>query len=450
MGCCDWRGYEEEKAALRTAVAHGERACQPFPVLLVSDDPAEQRRCAELFVADDCHPAAMPLWNGERYDHDRLRIAYLSADFHDHATAYLMAQLFECHDRKRFEVTAVSFGPPSDGAMRRRIEAAVEHFVDWRCESDRAIAGQLRAREIDIAIDLKGYTQNARPRLLAQRSAPLQIGFLGYPGTTGAPYIDYLVADRQLIPESEQHQYSERIAFLPECYQPNDALRPIDERVPSRGEVGLPDGAFVFCSFNDSYKITPEVFACWLRLLERTPGSVLWLLESHRAAVRNLRATASQHGIAPERLVFAPRQPLDRHLARHRCADLFLDTSPVTAHTTASDSLWAGLPLLTCRGRSMAARVAASLLTAVGLPELVTDSLADYEARALEIPKDRATLAALRERLWQNRATTPLFDADRFRRHFEAALDTMHARQAAGLPPESFEVPREACGEAAC
>jgi predicted O-linked N-acetylglucosamine transferase (SPINDLY family) len=443
MGCCDWSDYAPQIAVLRAALGRGERVCQPFPYLRVDDDAAEQRRCAELYVAAECPPATAPLSGGERYGHARVRIAYLSADLHDHATAYLIAELLELHDRERFEVTVVSFGPPSDGAMRRRLEAAVEHFVDWRETNDRTIAERLRAREIDIAIDLKGYTLGARPQILAQRPAPVQVGFLGYPGTTGAPYIDYLIADRHLIPPSQQAHYSEQVVYLPECYQPNDSRRPIAERVPSRAELGLPEGAFVFCAFHDSYKITPEAFECWLRLLERTPGSVLWLLESQPAVRRNLCAEAAERGIAPERLVFAPKLPLAEHLARQRRADLFLDTFPVNAHTTASDALWAGLPLVTRRGTSMVSRVAASLLTTMGLPELITESPAEYETRALELAHDPAALGALRSRLERNRETSPLFDAARFRRHFEAALLAMYARHASGLPPASLQIPAE-------
>lgn len=438
--CCDWRDRAKLVERLRTAVRDCRRASQPFSFLLASDDPGEQRACAELFAAAECPPAPVPVAAPARYGHDRPRIAYLSADWHDHATAYLMAELLERHDRAAFDVTVVSLGPPSVSPMRARLEAAVETFVDWRTESDRTIAERLRALEIDIAVDLKGYTQNARPGILAHRPAPVQVAFLGYPGTTGAPYIDYLIADPELIPSSEQPHYSERVVYLPECYQPNDRARAIAERTPSRAELGLPDDAFVFCSFNDGYKITPDVFAVWLRLLAGTPGSVLWLLEPNAAAVVSLRAAAERGGVAPERLVFAPRLPLAEHLARHRRADLFLDTLPVNAHTTASDALWAGLPLLTCRGRAMAARVAASLLVTVGLPELVTDSLVEYERRALELAADRAVLAALRARLESAREASPLFDAERFRRHLERAFAGMLARHAAGHAPESFAV----------
>jgi predicted O-linked N-acetylglucosamine transferase (SPINDLY family) len=441
MYCSDWTDYTEQVERLRTAVNDGRRACRPFVFLQVADDAAEQRRCAERFVADLCPPAAEPLGASARYGHDRIRVAYLSTDLHNHATAYLMAELLERHDRQRFEITAFSYGPAIEDAMRTRLRAAVEHFLDVRELSDHAVAALLRERETDIVIDLKGYTQSSRPRILAARPAPVQVGFLGYPGTSGAPYVDYLVADREVVPPEQAHHYSERIVYLPDCYQPNDSRRPIALATPSRAELGLPEDAFVFCCFNNSYKITPPVFACWMTLLRETPNAVLWLLPANAAAARNLAESARRHGIDPRRLRFAEPLPLAEHLARQRRADLFVDTLPYNAHTTASDALWAGLPVLTCRGESFAARVAASLLRAVGLPELVTDSLDAYTERALRLARAPDELAALRARLEGNRLMSPLFDAARYTRHFEAALQAMHSRHERGLPPESFRQP---------
>lgn len=441
MNCCDWRDYAGHVELLRAGVRDGARVSQPFAFLLASDDAGEQRRCAELFVADECPPAATALCSAAvQYTHERLRVAYLSADLHDHATAHLIAELFECHDRGRFEITVASFGPAAESAMRRRLRAACEQFVDWSELSDRAIAERLRAREIDVAIDLKGYTRDARPQILAHRPAPVQVSFLGYPGTSGAPYMDYLVADATLVPSAHRPHYSEQIVYMPDCYQPNDSRRPIAARTPTRAELGLPERAFVFCCFNDGYKITPPVFTRWMQLLRDLPGSVLWLLETNSVAACNLGEAAQRQGVDRGRLRFAPRLPLAEHLARQRCADLFLDTFPINAHTTASDALWAGLPVLTCRGESFAARVAASLLDALDLPELVTDSLDDYTARASGLARDSAMLAALRKRLLDNRGTSPLFDGRRFCRHFEAALLSMHDRYRRGLPPESFSV----------
>jgi predicted O-linked N-acetylglucosamine transferase (SPINDLY family) len=293
---------------------------------------------------------------------------------------------------------------------------------------------------VDIAIDLKGHTPDARPGILAHRPAPLQVSYLGYPGTTGAPFLDYLIADATVIPAGEERFFSEQVVRLPHSYQVNDATRAIAERAPSRHEAGLPDPAFVFCAFNNSYKITPAFFGVWMRLLEHLPASLLWLLDDNPAARSNLQQSARAQGIDPARLVFAPRVDHAAHLARHRLADLFLDNLPCNAHTTASDALWAGLPLVTCRGETFAGRVAASLLQAVGLPELIADDLQQYERLALELARDPAVLARHRERLARNRLSHPLFDTERFRRHIEAAYLRMWELHQRGEPPRGFDV----------
>ncbi len=297
---------------------------------------------------------------------------------------------------------------------------------------------------MDIAIDLKGYTTDSRPGILRWRPCPVQVNYLGYPGTMGADYIDYLIADPVVIPPGSEPFYSERVVRLPDCYQPNDRQRRIAEATPGRREAGLPENGFVFCCFNNNYKLTPDVFSLWMRLLHRVGGSVLWLLEDNAAAAANLRREAAARGIDPSRLVFAPRADLPDHLARHRLADLFLDTLPVNAHTTASDALWAGLPVLTCVGEAFAGRVAASLLRAAGLPELVTGNLDDYEALALRLATRPEDLAALKRRLEANRLTCPLFDTDRYRRHLETAYATMWERAERGDAPQAFDVPPEA------
>ncbi len=298
----------------------------------------------------------------------------------------------------------------------------------------------LRESEIDIAVDLKGFTANSRTGILALRPAPVQVNYLGYPGTMGAPYIDYVIADRHVIPPDHDIHYTEKVVRLPDAYQVNDATRRIAEPAPTRAEAGLPEAGFVFCCFNSNYKITPEIFAVWMRLLERVTGSVLWLLEGSPLASENLRAEAKRRGVAPDRLIFAPMVPADVHLARHRLADLFLDTRPVNAHTTASDALWAGLPLVTCIDDAFAGRVAASLLHAVGLPELAARDLEHYEAIALRVATTPSLRSELRARLAQNRSTHPLFDTDRYRRHLEAAYEAMWERSQAGLAAASFTV----------
>jgi len=385
-----------------------------------------------------------------RAGNHRLRIGYLSADFHQHATAVLLAEVIEMHDRTDFEVVGYSYGPDDGGPMRARLRAG---FDLWRCVRGQpapAVAGAIRADGIDILIDLKGHTHGARPEIPALRPAPLQLAYLGFPGTTGAPFIDYAVVDPVVAPAGAEAWFTESLIRLPECYQPNDRQRPRPETGdegasapggPDRAACGLPARGFVFCCFNASYKITPHVFAVWMRLLEGVPGSVLWLLEVPVPAMVALRREAAARGVAPERLVFAPRWPLDAHLARHRHAGLFLDTLPVNAHTTASDALWAGVPVVTCAGSTMVGRVGASLLHAVGLPELVTAGLDGYEALAFELATNTAALARLRRQLAAARDHAPLFDTPRYVRHLEAACRMIWERYRSGLPPASLNVP---------
>jgi predicted O-linked N-acetylglucosamine transferase (SPINDLY family) len=372
------------------------------------------------------------------YQHDRIRLAYLSADFHNHATSYLINELFELHDKSKFEIIAISFGPDRLDEFRMKLAGSVTQFIEVQNQSDFEVARLLRDREIDIAVDLKGYTRDSRPGILAFRPAPIQVNYLGFPGTMGADFIDYIIADRFVIPPAERVCYTEKIVYLPDSYQPNDSKRRIADHTPTRAEAGLPETGFVFCSFNNSYKIGPVVFDCWMRLLHRVAGSVLWLLGSNDAMIRNLRRSAEYRGIAPDRLIFAPRIGLADHLARHRLADIMLDSLPYNAHTTASDALWAGLPVLTCAGSTFAGRVAGSLLTAIGLPELIARSPADYEALALALDPDR--LAALKAKLAQNRPFSALFDADRYRRHIESAYESMYARHRRGEAPAEFAV----------
>ena len=441
--CCDWPDYEAETARILDKIRAGWPAATPFPVLSFTGDPALQRRAAEIYVAAKIPQNLPPLWQGERYGHDRIRIAYLSADFHEHATSYLMAELFERHDHNRFETTALSFGPDGAGPMRARLVAAFDRFVDIRTRTDLEAAQLLRQLEIDIVVDLKGHTGGGRQAILAHRPAPVQVNYLGYPSTMALPQIDYILADRFIIPESHEGFYAEQVACLPDCYQPNDTRRAIAELVPSRAEAGLPAAGFVFCSFNNTYKLSPQIFAIWLRLLHQVEGSVLWLLGSSEAAARNLRREAAAQGVAPERLVFAPRRSLPEHLARHRLADLFLDTLPYGAHTTTTDALWTGLPVLTCPGESFASRVAGSLVRTAGLPELVVPDLEAYEAMALELAWTPARLAGLKAKLAANRQSSPLFDADRFRRSLERAYEMMWARAERGEVPAGFVVPAE-------
>jgi predicted O-linked N-acetylglucosamine transferase (SPINDLY family) len=435
---CDWdrkAGLADDAAVLIKA---GKRSVMPFTLLGYTGDMALQLKCTKDLV-----PAAAPLWSGTARRRDRLRIAYLSADFHNHATAHLIAGLFEQHDRSRFEIVAVSFGPDDGSAYRKRLAAAFDRFCDVRQISDAAVARMLHEMEVDIAVDLKGHTKDARLEILAHRPAPIQVSYLGYPGTTGTDFIDYVIADATVAPFEHQAFYTEKLVHLPGCYQVNDAARAIAAATPTRQDAGLPEQGFVFCCFNQSWKIGPDDFNAWMRLLRAVAGSVLWLVGDNEATVQNLRREAARRGVDPARLVFARPLPPEEHLARHRLADLFLDTLPYNAHTTASDALWTGLPVVTQLGEGFAGRVAASLLGAVGLPELVTQSGADYERLALALATDPALLGDCRRRLDANRLTHPLFDTDRFRRNIEAAYLQMWAIAQRGEPPRSFAVQAE-------
>ncbi len=440
LNLCDWDGLPEDIAVLRDQIVQAKAVTLPFHSLLTLTSPNEQLLCAKARVALE-FPRGSITWSASpRYDHERIRLAYVSADFHEHATSHLMAGLIEHHDRNRFETIAISFGPDDDSETQRRIRGAFDRFVDVRGCSDLEAGRRIRELEVDIAVDLKGFTGDCRPGILVSRPAPLQVSYLGYPGTMGADFIDYIIADRWVIPPDQRRYYAEEIVYLPDCYQCNDDKRTIGTAAPTRIEAGLPAQGFVFCSFNHTFKIMPEVFDVWMRLLGRIEGSVLWQLADHPAARRNLRAEAERRGIAPDRIVFADRLPPDRHLARHALADLFLDTLPYGAHTTASDALWAGLPLLTCLGSAFAGRVAASLLHAIGLPELVTTSLDEYETLAVELASEPVLLGALKAKLAVHRRTHALFDTARFCRGIEAAYVTMHQRHQRGDPPEGFAI----------
>ncbi len=418
---CDWAGMTALAPRLQGEVQAGRSLIQPLMLMGYTEDAALLRRCAENYV-HRVAPAQPAIGGGKPYRHDRIRLAYLSADFHTHPTAQLMAELFERHDRAQFEVSAYAFGPDDDSAMRHRLVKAFDTFEDVRHLSDLAVARLIRAREIDIAVDLNGHTQDARPGIFSHRPAPVQVNYLVYPGTTGARFMDYILADRIVLPLDQQPYFSEKIVHLSDCYQANDTTRTLLP-APSRNDAGLPDGDFVFCCFNNSWKITAPIFDIWMRLLQQVPGSLLWLLDS--PARDNLRAHASARGVDAGRLVFAPKLVPDQHLARCQLADLFLDTLPYNAHTTCSDALWAGVPVVTCYGKAFHGRVAASLLKATDLPELVTTRLQDYEALALELTRNPALLKATREKLKRNRLTTPLYDSERFRQNIEAAYEAM-------------------------
>jgi predicted O-linked N-acetylglucosamine transferase (SPINDLY family) len=437
---CRWSDLTQQVAVLSRGIEAGLKISEPFGVLSIADAPALQRKVAEIWAQKVVAGSGGSL-PPKKYDrHPKIRIGYFSADFHEHPVASLTAALFETHDRSQFEWVAFSFGPDTGDAMRRRLERAFDRFVDVQKMTDEDIVALARGQEIDIAVDLGGFTQGARPGIFARRAAPVQVNFLGYPGTLGAAFMDYLVADTTIIPEHSRPFYAEKIAYLP-SYQPNDPSRPIADRVFTRSEMHLPDNGFVFCCFNNQYKILPSMFEIWMRILKQVDGSVLWLSSASDAARDNLRAAASRCGIVPERLVFAQRLSLAaEHLARHRLADLFIDTLPYNAHTTVSDALWAGLPVLTCAGEAFAGRVAASALTAVGLPELITASLQEYETKAVELAATPELLGRFRRRLAENRLRGRLFDLERYARSIENAYVQMIERSQAGVAAENIFV----------
>ena len=436
---CDWTQLDELTARLIEIVESGSAAVNPFVFVSLNTTPRQQWLCAKRWAAEQLGVTAErpSLAKGK----NRITIGYLSADFQEHATAYLAGELFHLHDRGRFRVIGYSYGRDDGSAARRQLRESFDEFVDLLGCSHAESADRIRADEVDILVDLKGYTTDARPEILALRPAPVQASYLGYPGTLGSDAVDYVLVDRQVVPADEQPYFTERLVHLPDCYQVNDRRRPIAPRIPARAECGLPEAAFVFCCFNSAYKITAPMFDIWMRLLGGVPGSVLWLLDPGATAAKNLRREAeSRLAGGAARLVFAPSLANPEHLTRFQAADLFLDTLPYNAHTLASDALWGGCPVITCVGRAFPGRVAASLLRAVGLPELVTQRPADYEALAVELALDPLRLRSIREKLQANRFTTALFDSLRFTRHLESAFETMWRMHAAAESPRPFAV----------
>lgn len=443
---CDWEHVEMLFEHLKQRLYTSPSALvTPLTVLYVPSTPDEQLTCARSWSASYCSPYLRQQerlgFHFTRTRRSRLRIGYLSADFRQHPVAWLIPELFELHDRSAVEVFAYSYGRDDGSEIRKRLAHACDQFVDIRATSHVDAARRIYEDGVDVLVDLTGHTKDARTEIAALRPAPIQVNWLGYPGTMGADCIDYIIADAFIIPPAHEAFYSEKVVRLPDCYQINDRKRAIAEHAPTRLECGLPRNGFVFCGFNNTNKIAPAVFDVWMRVLREIPDSVLWLLEANVETAANLRREAQARGVSPERLVFAPRVSQDKHLARCRIADLFLDTLPYNGHVTVSDALWAGLPVLTCAGETFASRVAGSLLTAIGLPEMITYSLADYETRALRLARNVSELAGLRKRLKKNRLTTPLFDSERFTRHIECAYQMMWERYLNGEAPRQFDVP---------
>lgn len=439
---CKWDDWDASQSYLKSLELGStpKETAPPFSLLFLIDDGRLQSAASAAYSHVMFKQNTPHDFHLTRHNSERIRIGYFSSDFNNHATMYLMAELFERHDQSKFEVHAFSFGGGEKDEMRSRLLKSVEHFHDVKLKNDSEIAELSRSLDIDIAIDLNGYTGKARPGIFSYRAAPIQVNYLGYPGTMGAPYFDYIIADSMLIPLTHQKFYSEKVVYLPNSYQANDSGRKISDKPVSRADFGLPEGAFVFCCFNVHYKITPDVFDIWIRLLNQVENSVLWLLKGNQVANNNLRKEALKRRIDPDRLIFADRMRLSEHLARHRLANLFLDTFNVNAHTTASDALWAGLPVLTKMGESFASRVAGSLLNAVELPELITTTPQAYEDTALMLATHPNELKALGEKLKHNLKTTALFDATLLTKHIENAYTEMFKRRNEGLEPDHIYI----------
>jgi len=440
MLMCEWSRYRETAGEIVRNTFSGKPSTPAFYALAVEDDPEFQLSCAKQWANERYSYQQRTAEFGKAYDHRKIRVAYLSSDFNSHSVSYLSAGLFEVHDRERFEVYGISWSNDDSSRIRKRIEKGFDRFIDVRGRSAEQAVTLMRQNEIDIAVNLNGFTSGESNQIFASGSAPVQVNYLGFPGTMGAEFMDYVIGDAFVIPKDAQAYYAEKVVYLPDTFQVNDSKREVSDSKLGRKEAGLPESGFVFCSFVNSYKISPTVFSIWMRLLNAINGSVLWLAAWNPWVKENLKVEAARRGIGPERIVFLPTQHYADYLAMYRLADLSLDTLPFNGGTTSSDALWGGVPLVTCAGKSFAARMAGSLLTAVGLPELITYSLEEYEQLARSLASDSAKLRDIRARLAANRLTHPLFDTVRFARHLEAAYEEMRNRFKRGEAPQSFSV----------
>lgn len=423
---CRWDKLEDISALISKGLKTGKQVCKSLALMAISSVAHDHLLCSQIYSCHMCPPAANPVWKGEQYNHEKIRLAYISPDLRQHPVGHLMAGIFENHDKSKFEIISISLGIDDQSDLRRRFMEASDKFIDARQMNSRDIAELIRSLEVDIAVDLAGYTADSRTNVFALRPAPIQVNYLGFAGTMGAKYMDYILADKYVIPKNDRVNFSEKVIYLPDTYLPTDGSLRVAERMPTREEYGLPETGFIFCSFNHDYKINPLIFDVWMRLLKRIPGSVLWLMKLNSFAETNLIREANARGVEPGRMVFATRVPtVEDHLARYKLAGLFLDTTPYNAHTTASDALFAGLPVLTCQGSAFPGRVAGSLLHAIGLPELIAGSLAEYEEMAIKLALDPKLLEDIKNRLRVNKESYPLFDTKQFCRNLEAAFTSM-------------------------
>ena len=422
---CDWFNFDKSLSELINLIDLNINISTVFSLLSIYDIPSIHYNQAKKYTKLE-FPLDNSLGPIVFNKNNKIKIGYFSSDFHNHATAYLIAQLFELHDKSIFEIHAFSYGPDNLDFMRKRIKDSVDYFHDVRQFDDIQIAQFSRSHNIDIAIDLKGYTFSCRPGIFSKRASPIQVNYLGYPGTMGAEYIDYIIADRFVIPNDAIHFFTEKIVYLPNSYQVNDTKRLVSNIIPKKADENLPLNTFIFCCFNNVYKILPYIFTLWMDILKNVDNSVLWLLEDNTIATNNLISQAVLNGVNPNRLIFAKRKKLEDHLARHKLADLFLDTFPYNAHTTSSDALWTGLPVLTCTGNTFASRVTASLLNAISIPELITTNFSQYKCKAIELAQNPNKLYSIKEKIENNRMTTPLFDTELFTTHIEKAYIEMY------------------------
>ena len=437
---CDWNSFNKDLEILKNKINEKKKISTPFPILQLYNSPSLQKKTAEIYVKEKFYKEKILNPISIVAKKKKIRLGYYSADFYNHAMSYLLAGLFKQHDKSKFELFAFSFGPEKNDEMSKKIPNYFNDFVKVNFKTDKEIAEISRNLKIDIAIDLLCFTTNNRMGIFSERCAPIQVNYLGYPGTSGTNFIDYIIADKILIPKESQKYYSEKIIYLPNTYQARDSSLKISDKIFKREELGLPKNAFVFCCFNQNNKITPNIFNIWMRILNIVDKSVLWLLEDNSIAVKNLRKEAKKRKIDPSRIIFAKRMSMTNHFARHKCADLFIDTFPYGAHTTCSDSLWAGLPIVTLMGKSFASRVASSLLNAINLEELVTSTEKEYEKLIIELANNSYRLKEIRNKLHKNRSTKPLFDTKLYTKNIELAYTKIYEKHLNKLPTKNIDV----------
>jgi predicted O-linked N-acetylglucosamine transferase (SPINDLY family) len=441
LTCCGWDDFDKHKSEMVDGIVNNKKVMSPFVALLLTDSPDIQKQSAKIWTKEICF-SSNAASNTAKYPlHDKIRLGYFSADYRDHPVSHLIAEMLEMHDCSKYELYGFSFGPESNDPWRIRTQKSFDRFFDVRFMSDQDVSMLARDHQIDIAIDLMGFTADSRSNIFAGRAAPVQVNYLGYPGTMGAEFIDYIIADSTIIPESDRHHYTEKVVHLPDCFQANSRTRDVSQKILTKAELNLPQDGFVFCCFNNNNKITPTMFDSWMRILRQVDESVLWLFESNRWAADNLRMEAEKRGIHADRLVFAKKLPfIEDHLNRIRHADLFLDTLPYNAHATASDALRMGVPLVTHAGNAFVGRVAASLLNTLDLGELITHSADEYEKIAVDLAINRERLQRIKEKLNANIQTSSLYDSVLFTRHIEKAYELMYERYRNDLEPDHIVV----------